>query len=86
MEGVGPVADLGKRPEPILATERDDALKPAERAEIQRAVDAVCAELGLVRRADERRQRIASGIANTWRNGRRLPLNLVKAGFDAVGA
>jgi hypothetical protein len=80
------MAYLGKRPKLIQGTGRDIALEPAERAEIERAVEAVCAELGLLRRADERRARVASGILDTWRDGRRLPLNLVKAGFDAVGA
>jgi hypothetical protein len=62
------------------------AFDPTERAEIERAIDAVCAELGLAADPDERRTRIARGIKSTWRDGRRLPLNLVNAGFDAVGA
>jgi hypothetical protein len=86
MQGATLMAYLGKQPRKIHDFARDVALDPAERAEIERAVEAVCAELGLVRRADERRERVASSIADTWRNGRRLPLNLVKAGFDAVGA
>lgn len=68
------------------AIERDMALDTIARAEIERAIEAVCAELGLGVRPDERRSRIASGIASTWRDGRRLPLNLVNAGLDAVGA
>ena len=70
----------------LRLADREFALEPSERAEIERAIEAVCAELGLVRRADARRARIASGIASTWRDGRRLPLNLVNAGLDAVGA
>lgn len=68
------------------AIERDMTLDASAKAEIERAIEAVCAELGLGGRADERRVRIASGIASTWRDGRRLPLNLVNAGLDAVGA
>ncbi len=68
------------------AIERDMTLDATARAEIERAIEAVCAELGLSERPDERRRRIASGIASTWRDGRRLPLNLVNAGLDAVGA
>ncbi|MDQ6436522.1 hypothetical protein RB623_20930 [Mesorhizobium sp. LHD-90] len=66
--------------------ERDMVLDPVERAEIERAIEAVCAELGLGASVDERRTRIAFGIKSTWRDGRRLPLNLVSAGLDAVGA
>ena len=76
----------GIGPKGVHLAERDLALDPFEREEIERAVEAVCAELGLVLRADARRERIASGITSTWRDGRRLPLNLVNAGFDAVGA
>lgn len=68
------------------AIERDMTLDPTERAEIERAIEAVCAELGPSACPDERRARVASGIASTWRDGRRLPLNLVSAGLDAVGA
>ncbi len=75
------IGSIGQHP-----AERDLALDPFERAEIERAVEAVCSELGLVLRADARRERIASGITSTWRDGRRLPLNLVNAGLDAVGA
>jgi hypothetical protein len=68
------------------AIERDITLDSVERAEIERAIEAVCAELGLGQRPDERRARITSGITSTWRDGRRQPLNLVSAGFEAVGA
>jgi len=68
------------------AIERDMTLSAMERAEIERAIEAVCAEVGLGSRPEERRARIAFRIASTWRNGRRLPLNLVSAGLDAVGA
>lgn len=66
--------------------ERDMVLDPAGRAEIERAIEAVCWELGFDALRDERRARVASGITSTWRDGRRLPLNLVNAGLDAVGA
>jgi hypothetical protein len=68
------------------AVERDLTLNALERAEIELAIEAVCAEVGLGASPDERRARIAFRIASTWRNGRRLPLNLVSAGLDAVGA
>jgi hypothetical protein len=68
------------------AVKRDLTLDAAERAEIERAIDAVCAELGLGTRKGERRARVTLGIASTWRQGRRLPLNLVSAGLDAGGA
>jgi hypothetical protein len=67
------------------AVERDLMLNALERAEIEPAIEAVCAEVGLGSGPDERRARIAYRIAFTWRNGRRLPLNLVSAGLDAVG-
>lgn len=50
------------------------------------ATDAVCQELGLRSKSDARRQAVASSIASTWRDGKRLPLNLVNAGLDAIGA
>jgi hypothetical protein len=68
------------------AIERDMTIDAAARAEIERAIEAVCAELGLGARSDERRSRVAFGITSTWCDGRRLPLNLVNAGLDAVEA
>jgi hypothetical protein len=69
-----------KRPVP-----NNDDVEPGAHAEIEGAIDAVCCELGFDHRSDERRRRVAHGVVSTWRSGRRLPLNLVSAGFDAIG-
>ncbi len=69
--------------------DRDDGFAEFDataRGEIGLALDAVCAELGLDGSRDTSRAKIASGIATTWRDGRRHPLNLVHAGLDAVCA
>lgn len=62
----------------------DAPLDAGARGEIERAIEAVCAELGFGPSRETSRAKVADGIVNTWRNGRRHPLNLVNAGLNAV--
>lgn len=63
----------------------DFDLDDHERADIEGAIDAVCAELGVTAH-DVRRERVVCGVVASWRHGRRQPLNLVSGGLDAIGA
>lgn len=53
------------------------------RAEMKQAIDAVCDELGVTPEEQRRREAIARNIVAAYRDGRRLPLNLVDAGLRA---
>lgn len=46
------------------------------------AFDAVCAELGVARADDDRRDMIARRILTAYETGRRAPLYLVHAGLN----
>jgi hypothetical protein len=67
-------------------TEADNCLPrdfgPGERAEMQRAIEAVCAELGLAKGERDRRRAVRERIVEAYRLGRRQPLNLVDAGLE----
>ena len=70
---------------PVPSNDDQNEVEWGANVEIEGAIDAVCRALGLDHRSAERRRRVAHGVVSTWRSGRRLPLNLVSAGFDAVG-
>lgn len=63
----------------------DDCLNrefgPRERAEVNDAVAAVCAELGLKKSEHERRRAVKERVLDAYRHGRRQPLYLVDAGL-----
>jgi len=49
---------------------------------MQGAIEAVCTELGIQSTDHARREAVAGRVMRTWRNGARMPLNLVHAGLD----
>ena len=57
-----------------------------DRAEMQRTIDAVCEELGILPEEGVRRRLIARRIVDAYRQGHRLPLNLVDAGLGTLRA
>lgn len=54
-----------------------------DRAEMQQAIDAVCEELGVSQDERARRRAITRRVIDAYRQGHRLPLNLVDAGLGA---
>ena len=52
-----------------------------QRAEMQQVIEAVCGELGVSPNERRRRLAIARRVIASYRDGRRLPLNLVDAGL-----
>jgi hypothetical protein len=56
---------------------------PGERAEMELAIEAVCAELGLGKGENGRRKAVEERIMAAFRHGRRQPLYLVDAGLGA---
>ncbi|TWG96862.1 hypothetical protein L598_002400000330 [Mesorhizobium sp. J18] len=49
---------------------------------MQDAIEAVCTELGIKSTDRAKREAVAGRVMRTWRNGARMPLNLVHAGLD----
>jgi hypothetical protein len=56
---------------------------PGERAEMERAIEAVCEELGLGSGEQARRKAVEERVVAAFRHGRRQPLYLVDAGLGA---
>ena len=53
-------------------------------ADVSRALEAVCNELGIARFEKKRREAVAKRIEAAWRTGRREPLYLVDAGLGGM--
>ena len=52
--------------------------------DVNRALEAVCNELGIARFETKRRNVVAQRIEAAWRTGRRQPLYLVAAGLGGM--
>lgn len=51
-------------------------------AAMEKAIEAVCSELGVGRGDRRAREHVAGNVMRSWASGRRMPLNLVQAGID----
>ncbi|MCG6114752.1 MAG: hypothetical protein MEQ84_06080 [Mesorhizobium sp.] len=69
----------------MMSVPHDDCLStefgPQGSAELNQAIDAVCAELGLATSEHERRRAVKERVLDAYRLGRRQPLYLVSAGL-----
>lgn len=63
---------------------RSGVFDAGDMSEMQNAIDAVCAELGVRETDRARRERIAGCVMQSWAAGHRTPLRLVSAGLDGA--